>query len=237
MLAFAGAISIFIIIILPLTLAIYLSVKHRGQLRHILLGAGTFFISQVLIRIPIIQYVLPRTTWYNLLPVTSPIAYIIFLSFTAGLFEEAARYVAMGIFMKRQGDLIDGISFGIGHGGIEAILMVGVNLAVALLNSVLQDPYEILLAGFERLSAMAFHVGASVLIFYGLKQRKPVFLPLCIAVHTIFNTIPMLMLQNGISIIYVELVIFLAGASTLFFAIRLFSLKKAANNQQKEEVI
>ena len=43
----------------------------------------------------------------------------------AGVFEETGRYVSFKWFLKKETRIQDGLSYGIGHGGIEAMLIVG----------------------------------------------------------------------------------------------------------------
>ena len=58
----------------------------------------------------------------------------------AGVFEEVGRYLAFRFLLKRYTNRRDAVTYGIGHGGIEAILVLGLtainNIAIAqLVNS------------------------------------------------------------------------------------------------------
>ena len=55
------------------------------------------------------------------------IGYLIFLGFTAGLFESVGRWVGYKWWFRNSlpYDWAHGVAFGIGHGGIEAVALVG----------------------------------------------------------------------------------------------------------------
>ena len=53
------------------------------------MGAAVFSITQLLIRIPILQNVLAYQPWFQVLPYASPFLYGLFLAATAGLAEGA----------------------------------------------------------------------------------------------------------------------------------------------------
>lgn len=48
-----------------------------------------------------------------------------YAALAAGLFEETGRLVAMKFFMKKNLDKGNALMYGVGHGGVEAILLVG----------------------------------------------------------------------------------------------------------------
>lgn len=181
--------------------------QKAGCLKAFLLGMLAFFISQICIRIPVLTMVLPEFTWFHIMQL-NPWLYGLFLGVTAALFEEIARWLFMryalcGRKEKRTHDfsggsrygLQDGMAFGLGHGGTEAILLVGINAAATLvlgisgaypLETVLAS--DIWVAGIERVSAMAFHVGASLLVMYGLRVKKSGrYLLLAIVLHTLMD--------------------------------------------------
>ena len=60
-------------------------------------------------------------------------------------------------------DIKKALAFGLGHGGIEAILFVGI--ALVLTNPMLIDSQQLLMSGLERFSAIIFHLGFSVLVY------------------------------------------------------------------------
>lgn len=116
--------------VLPIVAFILVRRKTKGVAGALIAGAIAFFVSQMLIRIPLMQYVLANMDWYVNLPKNSVLLYALFLGFTAGLFETVGRYLTLKLFIKEKTGYYTGISHGIGHGGIEAILLVGINVLV-----------------------------------------------------------------------------------------------------------
>lgn len=124
---FVSGIGCFII---PIVAFIVVRRKSKGIFGALIAGAFAFVIPQILIRIPIMQYVLPNMDWYVNLPENNVFLYALFLGFTAGLFETTGRYLTLKLLIKEKTSYYAGLSHGIGHGGIEAILIVGINTIV-----------------------------------------------------------------------------------------------------------
>lgn len=72
-------------------------------------------------------------------------------------------------------------------GGIEAVLLVGINSAAALFMAPMAEPGMILAGGVERLSAMLMHVAWSVLVMKSLRDRKPLLLLWAVLGHTLVD--------------------------------------------------
>ncbi|MDR0538038.1 MAG: YhfC family intramembrane metalloprotease [Tannerellaceae bacterium] len=50
----------------------------------------------------------------------------------AGLFEETARFISFKILKKKYNGIGTGLAYGIGHGGIEAVLLAGLSMIVSI---------------------------------------------------------------------------------------------------------
>ena len=205
-------------------------------------GALAFVVSQILTRIPLMAVVVPQLgPEISGFLLSGPVA-----SYSAGLFEETGRLVMMLLLMKAFHRWIDGVTFGFGHGGIEAILLVGLtmvsNLTLALLINAGQwptiaaalpeadaatlfdtmtttSPLMFLLAGVERLSAISLHVACSVLILAGIVhgRRLPAWV-LAVILHGTVNLIAVLGIGAGWSALVVEAIL-LAIAVALWFGV------------------
>lgn len=207
-------------LVLPLGAALYLS-RRLGTVKPVLLGALTFFVFQGLLRIPLLQFVLPRSTAYTLFQFTRPGLFLVFLSLTAGLFEEIGRYLVMKKFMAGA-PAAQAVAFGIGHGGIEAILLVGVNLVlVASTGAFAIGPAsgQFLAAGVERITAMVFHVCLTLLVWRALAQPRRGWLALAILLHTLLNVLAGFLSLNGAPIALIEGALALATALFLLYTI------------------
>lgn len=202
--------SVVICFLVPIISLIYFTIKYKKIPKSFIIGMLVFFISQVVIRIPILNYVLPNSMWFIKMS-TNPYLYGIFLGLTAGIFEEVGRFIAFKYILKKNDKWIDGVSYGLGHGGIEAILITGfscLNLLIGCIminngtlinqssNTALNTLYNQcigltvgggFISGFERISAMAIHIGLSMIILYGVRNRKIVYLFISILIHTLVN--------------------------------------------------
>lgn len=206
-------------LVLPLA-AGFLAARRLGTWRPVLLGAATFLVFQMLTRIPILQLVLPQFVDYTLFQFTQPLLYLLFLALTAGLFEEIGRRLVMGWWLK-DAPVAHAVAFGIGHGGIEAILLVGINLlAIALTGAVpiAGNDLMFLPAGAERVIAMVFHICLSVMVWRSLKRGRG-WLVLAIGLHTLFNLLAGILALNQVPVFYIELALALVTLLLLIFTV------------------
>ena len=175
--------ALFCSLLLPLGAGAYLALRTK-RAAPVLLGAACFTVFQLLTRIPLLQFVLPKWAGYVLFESAQPVWYLLLLSLSAGVFEECGRYLVMRLFLKTGGP-VDAVSFGVGHGGIEAVALVGVSLAYLLFTGgyLAQTAESLFLAGAERLFAMTAHVGFSVLVWCGVRGKRLRLLPAAVVLH------------------------------------------------------
>ena len=115
---------------IPIIAFIIVRKKSKNVTGALFAGIISFTVMQVVIRIPIMQYVLPNMPWYIKMANSQVLLYALFLGFTAGLFETVGRYFTLKWFIRDKTSYYAGLSHGIGHGGIEAILLVGLNTVI-----------------------------------------------------------------------------------------------------------
>lgn len=220
----------------PITGVVLLAKKSKRVMKPFLVGMLAFIISQLLLRIPILSYVLPNFSWYLFLQ-QNLYLYGAFLGLTAGLFEEIARLAFMKSFLKNRTRLEDGLAFGLGHGGIEAMVLVGVNGIASMflypmgyLNLSGTGYIALLMGGVERLFAITFHVGASLIIMYGIRMNKAGrYTALAVLLHTIVDSMVVILPGAiGLGTIGLEAFFLLASGLVLAFALRLFIRPKHA---------
>src|SRR5699024_7393529 len=112
-----------------------------------------------------------------------PVLFVILIGLSAGLVEGIARFVMMRFFMKQR-DWQSGFLFGAGHGGIEAILFVGISAVTLLFSpSVFVYSTDYLIGGIERFFAMLLHIGLSIMILQGIVQKKFLYVIVAILIH------------------------------------------------------
>ena len=105
--------------------AIYFICRRRMALsaRNILVGAGVFLVFSQVLEKGMHLYVLkanPATAaWMQV----HPIGFALYGCLAAGVFEEVGRYLGMRFLVKPTSNPGTAVAYGIGHGGIEAILI------------------------------------------------------------------------------------------------------------------
>ena len=219
-------ITLFISLILPPAFLIVYALRNKKQgiWSAWLLGALGFFVPQILIRLPILTG-LSQLSGFAAFAQTHPALYGFGLAFTAGLFELAGRY-AVARCLKKNLTYRRALAAGLGHGGIEAILITGlaylsnvvflVMLQTGGFDAVLTQTGDasqllaardalmnthwalFLLAGFERLLAMTCHVTMSMMVCYGVHTNRVLPWTLaCLALHTCMDSVACISLFIG----------------------------------------
>lgn len=206
--------TLLVSLLLPLFISIYLIIRSKSFFKPILVGVLTFLIFQVFTRIYILQVILPTQVWYILFTYEYPIVYAFLLSLTAGLFEEIGRYIMMKYILRKM-DIKKALAFGLGHGGIEAILFVGI--ALVLTNPMLIDSQQLLMSGLERFSAIIFHLGFSVLVYQMIFKSKKFNLLYAISLHTLVNFVSVVLMMNGVNMWIIEGVLFFFAIIMIIF--------------------
>jgi uncharacterized membrane protein YhfC len=206
-----------IMIVLPVALALYLTRHFKTGWKLFLIGAATFVLSQ-LGHIPF-NYLLTLLFQRGVLPTPPEQYELIFraviLGLSAGLWEEAARYASYRWWAKDARTWGRALVFGSGHGGLEAIIlglivlitfiqMVGLRtmdlstvIPPAQLATAQQQVetywnlswYDTLLGSIERISALAFHLSASVIVFQCFIRKQIRWLGFAILWHALLDAV------------------------------------------------
>lgn len=185
--------SIGICFLIPLGSLAYFVIKDKKRIKSFFIGILIFFITQIVIRLPLIGFVFPKMKWYENMFLNTWLS-AIFLALTAGLVEEIGRYIAFKYILKNNRTYSDGIAFGFGHGGIEAILITGISCIVILIGILVGNGFnlgitatDVFIVGFERLCAMVIHIGLSIIVLYGVRENHIKYLVIAILIHTLVN--------------------------------------------------
>lgn len=113
---------------------------------------------------------------------------------------------------------MDVFSFGIGHGGIEAILVVGLGVLLSDVSSV--DDFSLIMGGVERVFAMCMHVAFSFLVYTQVSKHQKYGLAFSILAHTLVNFIAVYLMSLGLSILIVELSLFIMAILAVVYVLR-----------------
>ena len=197
-------VSALLMIALPLAVGVYLTRRWQKGWGLVLVGAATFLISQAG-HLPfngaVLNPFLTRLgfgTGPDPQPVWALAAAALLLGLSAGVFEEGARFLVYRLWIRRARTYREGVLFGMGHGGAEAIA-VGVLAILQLAQAyalrgqdlstivpadqlvVAQAQLEAywavpapaaLLSAVERASALAIQITLAVLVLQAFTRRR-----------------------------------------------------------------
>ena len=227
-------------ITVPVAIALIWKFKKKEPFTSILIGAAAFLVFALILEKPI-QNVLAFPTAMGLpehavsrFLSANPVLLALVAGLFPGVFEETGRLIAFKTVLRNRKNRETSISYGIGHGGFEVILILGMTYLQYIAYAVMintgifgtvvdqvasQAPEQLgsveavvsLITGFsfadlgiafvERIFAVLFHIGASILVFYACRDKKhfPLF-PLAILLHTGMDFLAALNLFHVISL-------------------------------------
>lgn len=113
-------ISVIVTFLLPIIVFFYFRKKEHIKIKPVLIGAAIFFVFTMILEKTVHKVVLQN----NL--ISNKIVFSIYGAIMAGLFEECGRFIVFKTILKKNHKWKDGIAYGIGHGGIEAIILGGI---------------------------------------------------------------------------------------------------------------
>lgn len=233
MYTFAWIFALCCALVLPIVLAVELCIRRKGSWKPLLFGALTFTVFQGFVRIPALS-ALSGAAWFGALQGAEPAVYTLFLGATAAFCEEGGRWLVMRFLLKKQRGVRDGIAFGVGHGGLEAIVILGMTAAATLFSGSAEDAGSLPLvfaSGVERLFALTAQIGFSVMVMKSVREKKPLWLLLAFALHTFvdFGTAYVAgFLGDGASVWAIEACVGLFAAAMFWFTWREWKRGKGA---------
>jgi len=222
-------------ILLPVGLAIWLRRRFAVPWLLFCVGMLTFVGSQI--------YHIPLNSWLDDLGVIGSISAdapdlwrtAVILGLSAGISETLARVLLFYFLFRRQlaDRFADGVMVGLGHGGIEAMIVGGVFTAGSLssllalrgvdlatlslssaqltavteqLASIQNSPWLVGLSLVERLIALTLHVTISVLVWHAFKKRQVWPVLLAVAWHSFLDA-TVVYAPQFLDIVWVELIL------------------------------
>ena len=239
--------SALLIFVFPVGAAVYLYKKERISLKAIGIGALIFIVFQIVIRIPLLAFFSDQP-WFQELMQNLLFSAVLVGGLSAGLFEEVGRYLAFRFPLKQVLSWKNGVAYGLGHGGIEAMVLVGMtyinNIIISLMinagtfenligpgldaataemvkNQLINTPpFYFIVGGLERFFTLFIQIGLSLVVLYGVMKRKISYLFYAILLHTLVNAPAVILLERGVSIWWVELFVLLLAVIAVVWIIR-----------------
>lgn len=215
--------------------------KYKRSAGLILAGGLGFFITQALVRIPLLQ------AFGSRLEGLGPVALALILGCSAALFETSGRLAAASATRERSASPAGGMLLGLGHGLSEMfVVLVGayINNLVLLLGdsgaaseaaaqvkqALAATPLWMFAVAFgERLMVMVFHTLMSVLIARGfMTHKKAAFALLVFALHAALDT-AVVLIANRFGPLWTEILVAAVAAGCLVALLKTPGLRKGAD--------
>lgn len=192
MLIFSQFFAICCSILIPLALVIYLGLHYEGKWKLLLFGALTYILFQIALFLPVVSLIANEPSvkaWIS----GHYALYIILLSLAGAALGELFRYLIIKVFLAHDTSNMDAVAFGLGYGGFETALTVGMNVIISLLASAYivkaGASMAMLAEGVGQLCLLVMQIGWSLLIMQALRTKKKKFLWICIGLESFFNCI------------------------------------------------
>ena len=261
--------GLLIFVVVPLALGVLWIVKKKERVTTILIGAATFILFVFILEKPIQNVLLFPTAMglsnhaISMFMNSHPIILAFLVGLFPGVFEETGRLIAYKTVLKKRTNKETSISYGIGHGGIEVVVLLGLTYVNYIAYAVMintgafqiivdqimaQAPEQIgqvdqmvsLLTSFsgekvmldivERIFAVMFHTGASIMVFYACREKGKFWLyPLAIVLHTAMDFVGGLAIFNVITISDWGMELFVAIMGIAVFFVSYLLLYKRDN--------
>ena len=122
----ALAITVVLLIAIPVALFIYWRRNHRGETNYSYLIAGAigFIVSARMLELGVHYFCILSDNPVSRFITGNTLAYVLYGIIMAGVFEECGRYIVMRFFMKKNRTRENAVMYGIGHGGIEILVVL-----------------------------------------------------------------------------------------------------------------
>ena len=139
----ALGLGVLLAVIIPIAIALIWKFWKHEKFTTILVGAATFVLFALILE-KTIQNALVFPTTMGLPDHAAsqfinarPILWALVLGLFPGVFEETGRFMAFKTVLRNRRNRETSISYGIGHGGIEVILVLGINYIVYIVYAVM----------------------------------------------------------------------------------------------------
>jgi uncharacterized membrane protein YhfC len=223
----------------PIAIAIWFIRRYRVSWRVVGTGAAAFLLSQAL-HIPFLNAVQP--TLIGSLPANLRVlALSLFLGLAAGVFEETARAVCYWWLKDRARSWQGGVALGIGHGGAESAIFIGLSALVSFIYLMVlrsnpqalqasaeaqiqvkaffaTDWYLPLVGLFERVMAFTLQIALSLIVLQAFLRHNALWYVAAVLWHTLIDGTAVFMSQSGAGLVAIE------GALVVFAVISLWMI-------------
>lgn len=246
--------SLIIAIGVPVALCIAAKRRLGAKMSALVTGAAVFAVFALGLESLMHQLVLGSA--FGTMITENVWLYAAYGGLAAAVFEEFGRLVAMKWCMKRTLSRENAIMYGIGHGGIEAVLIVGLayisNIATAIMinSGALASqlaapdaataeatvkqlaalwetaPGDFFLAGVERLSALTLHICLSYFVYRAVRYGEGRYFVLALVLHFAVDA-GTVIITKYLSVYALEAALAVAMAALAVWVVRLYRAEGA----------
>ncbi|MGN0158275.1 MAG: YhfC family intramembrane metalloprotease [Brotaphodocola sp.] len=210
----------------PTALAVYFYKKKRADIFPFFVGCASFFIFAMLLEQLMHMLVLRNLGSISQMLQDNLILYALYGGLAAGVFEETGRFLSMKYVMKKSLTHENALMYGAGHGGMEAVLILGMASFNNLISTIMINSgrlvsslaegsdvdailtrlsplwtlpaWQFFMGGIERIMAMVIHVALSVLVYHSVKEKQNRWLyPAAILLHAGINFSVIVVANHG----------------------------------------
>jgi uncharacterized membrane protein YhfC len=179
--------------------------------------------------------------------------YALYGGLAAAVFEETGRLLAMKYAMKGSLNKLNSVMYGIGHGGIESVIIVGLSylsliLVAVYLNNAPAEKISVLMAkspalfqqiqaiaavpaftlylsGIERIAAFALQISLSYLVYRAVVEKKTKLFLAALGLHFFVDASAVIMAKYAPAYI-TELYLLSAVSTVSYYAFRKYTGEK-----------
>ena len=228
--------STIFVTLLPIVLGFIWIRKYNGRICYILIGVGGFIGSVAIESI----FLLLMTKIFG----KDSIIFNIIGGISPGLFEETGKYLLIKYIYSKEKLKNNSVSYGLGHGGIESI-MVGISLLanifakdVLIEQGVLKQSVTFswcLMGVCERIFAIALQISLSIINYKAIRDQNINFYFLAIILHDFIDFFAILYHKGILKSLYVVELIFGILAFSVFWYAYNFYVK--CDEKESEKII
>ena len=234
-------------ILLPIVSVIYFKKKEKFSMKPVFIGILGFFLFAMVLE-QILHSIVISTKIIKL----NTITFAIYGALAAGVFEEVGRFVMFKFLLKNNRKWKDGLGYGLGHAGIETILIGAFSYLNALImsfainsgkinellktqdattvetikNSLINTSLIATSMGvFERIFAFIIQIALTFIVLYAIRERKNIYLLVAILIHALIDFAPALYQMKFITNLYlIEGMVFIFAVIGFIFIMKSKSL-------------
>ena len=237
------------ILCLVISFGLFIVLRKRLALKLLpaFTGAAAFVVFALILEQLLHSIVLQRSPDGSVELMNNPALYTLYGIFAAGIFEETARFISFNVLKRKFTAFSTAISYGIGHGGIEALILTALTMAGGIVISIMQyagmanisgessaitasveqlrdtASWMFLISGVERISAVAIQISLSAIVWHSVNTKgKLWFYPLAICLHAAVDIVPVMYQLGRITNIFiVEILVGIFAAVIVALAVKL----------------